>query len=101
MSQAEQSQTDCDFFVKREPTGLRLVVLVAGLIEIYFATLIYSGLHKPLIGGVPKQNRIMSVCAEILFYSQQLIVFCNTVAASRCSSFDLTAICCNSQISDG
>ena len=101
MSQAEQSQTDCDSFAKHEPMGLRLVVLVGGLIENSFATLVYSGLRKRLFGGVPKQNRIFSVCAQILFDAQQLIVFCNAVAASRCSGFYLPTICRNSQISDG
>ncbi len=101
MSQAEQSQTDCDSFAKLEPTGLRLVVLVAGLSEKYVATPIYSGLRRRLFGGAPKQIRIFSVCAQILFYSQQLIVFRNTVATCWCSRFYLTTICCNSQISDG
>ncbi len=101
MFQAAQSQTDCDSFAKHEPTGLRLVVLVAGQIEKYLTTLIYSGLRKRLFGGAPKQNRIFSVCAQILFDAQQLIVFCNTVATSGCPRFYLTTICCNSQISNG
>ena len=61
MSLAEQGQTYCVFFVTHESMGLHLVGWVAGQIENDYETLIYSGLSKPLFGGVPKQNRIFSV----------------------------------------
>ncbi|GBL21036.1 hypothetical protein EMGBS4_10960 [Acidimicrobiaceae bacterium] len=70
MSQGGLLRIVCDSCVAHDPIGRRLVALVAGLIETYFATLIYSGSRKRLFGGVLEQNRIFGVYAEILFDAQ-------------------------------